>query len=190
MLYVIEDLVELDIPIDYFALSKVNYSWHPYHPSKSATRFACSITSLDGKDNLDVNFEPLYQYNAKYGTSYNEMVFNTPTEHSAPYQYLLSEFDVGRSHYLRLPKSGYFPWHRDADPTAIRLVHTIKNCTPDKLVWLLDDKILPLQDNKWYFINTTKKHCVFAFDESLFAVFNVSSSKENIIKLYQHMVIT
>lgn len=185
----IEDVVELDIPISSAEMAAVRHKWHRYHPGKDIERYACSITSLDGTADAGVNYEALYQYNREHNTSFNEMMFDQPTVHAAPYNYLLKNFQVGRSHYLRLPRSGYFPWHRDADPSSIRIIHTIDNCTPHKLVWILDDKVLQLKNNSWYYINTTKKHCLFSFDESLFAVFNLANTKDNMLTLYNHMTI-
>lgn len=185
----IEDVVELDIPVARSEMDDLRRVWHRYHPEKDIERYACSITSLDGTSDAGVNYEALYQYNHKHQTSYNEMMFNQPTIHSTPYKYLLSTFDVGRSHFLRLPRSGYFPWHRDADPSSFRIIHTIKNCTPNKLVWILDDKVLQLKDDSWYAINTIKKHCLFSFDEATFAVFNIANNKDNHIQLHKHMVI-
>lgn len=185
----IEDLVELRIPVNYTALDTMNYSWYPYHVGKGIERYAVSITSLDGSLTPGPNFESLHQYNEQHGTKYNEMSFTEQTPCSAPYAHLFDHFLVGRSHYLKLPRAGYFPWHRDPDPSSIRIVHTIKNCSPDKLVWILDDKPLQLRDDRWYMINTLKKHCLFAFDEAMFAVFNIANNKDNHIQLHKHMVI-
>lgn len=185
----IEDVVELNIPVDYKALDEMKYAWHPYHASKGIERYACSITSLDGTSTPGPNFEPLHIYNDQHGTKYDEMSFREETLYASPYAHLFDKFHVGRSHYLKLPRAGYFPWHRDTDPSSIRVIHTIKNCSPDKLVWILDDEPLQLRDNRWYVINTLKKHCLFAFDEATFAVFNIADNKYNHIQLHKHMVI-
>lgn len=185
----IEDVIELNVPVDKQALKDVKFSWHRYHAEKDIERYACSITSFDGTDSPGLNFEALQAYNRAHNTSLNEMMFQEPTKHSTPYKYLLHHFDVGRSHYLRLMRAGYFPWHRDADPTSLRLIHTIENCTAESLVWVLDNKVIRLDNDRWYLINTLKKHCLFAFDDVTFAVFNVANTQENMIELYKHMVI-
>jgi hypothetical protein len=54
---------------------------------------------------------------------------------------------------------------------------------------VLDDKVLKLEDKRWYYINTAKKHCLFAFDTTMLAVFNLATTQDNYLKLYNHMVI-
>jgi len=188
MIYGLEDVVDLNIPVDRDRLNAVQFNWHKYHSSKPIDRYACSITSIDGEDNPGINFEPLYPYNTQHGSNYTEMSFNKPTIHAKPFHNLLINFDVGRSHYLRLPPGGYFPWHRDADPTSYRLIYTISGCRPQSLVWILDDRVLQLNDNSWYYINTRKKHCLFSYDTATFAVFNIANDERNQRTLYQHMV--
>lgn len=185
----IEDVVELSIPVNDQALRAVNYEWYRYHPEKPIERYACSITSLDGKSGDGINFESLRTYNEGKDEVLTEMDFTMRTPHSAPYNYLFDTFDVGRAHYLRLMRTGYFPWHRDAHPAGFRIIHTINNCTSDKLIWILDNKVIELKDNRWYYINTNKKHCLFAFQEAMFAVFNIANNEQNWMTLYKHMVI-
>lgn len=184
-----EDVIELRMPVDGMALNRLEPTWHKYHAEKNIDRYACSITSSDGNDNEGVNFASLYSYNQANGTNFNEMSFKTPTQHARPFSHLLNNFDVGRSHYLKISKAGYFPWHRDADPTSFRIIYTISGCASNNLVWILDDKVLKLEDKRWYYINTTKKHCLFAFDTTMLAVFNLATTQDNYIKLYNHMVI-
>ena len=184
-----EDIIELYIPVDTNQLFFTEPVWHKYHAEKNIDRYACSITSLDGNDDQGVNFASLFSYNQQHGTTYDEMSFKTPTQHSKAFSYLLKEFDVGRSHFLKLNKASYFPWHRDADPSSFRIIYTMEGCDSRNLVWILDNNILRLENKRWYYINTAKKHCLFAFDAALFAVFNIATTDENYFKLYKHMVI-
>ena len=93
---------------------------------------------------------------------------------------------MGRCHYIKLEPGGFFPWHRDHDRDTIRLIYTVENCEYEKFVWLEDEKLLKLENRKWYYINTKKKHSVFSFHTSIFAVFNVLTTNENISKLIKH----
>ena len=183
-----EDVIDLNIPIEIRDLQNAQLSWHHYHPDKPIDRQACAITSIDGSDVPGVNFEPLGVYNQRHGSTYTEMSFNVPTVHAKPFHHLLDKFDVGRSHYLRLPPGGYFPWHRDPDPTSFRIVYTMSGCASHSLVWVLDDRVLQLNDNSWYYINTKKKHCLFSYGTATFAVFNIANDERNQRRLYQYMV--
>lgn len=184
----LEDIIELHIPYSMQALRDVKFEWHHHQPDKPIERFACSITSLDGSSGASDYHKSLGSINEQRTTPLSEMDFSTRTLHSKPYDYLFDNFDVGRSRYFLLKRTGYFPWHRDPDPSAFRIIHTIKNCTSDKLIWLLDDKILSMQDNRWYYINTKKKHCLFAFQEATFAVFGIANNEQNWMTLHKHMV--
>ena len=184
-----EDLIELDIPIDHQELTKVNFNWVQYNPRKTIQRWGCSITSLDGNDSGIPDLDSLLEHNRISGSNHTENDFVVKTKHSLPFREFLNEFQVGRSHYIKLGAGGYFPWHRDSDGQTFRIIYTLENCHPYNLVWLEDDKVLPLQDNKWYYINTKKKHAVFSFSECIFAVFNVSFTPKNIKTLKKYFFI-
>lgn len=184
-----EDVIELNIDVDKEELNSLLYNWVQYNPRKKINRWACSITSLDGNDNGTPDLDSLSEYNLINNTSYKEKDFKIPTIHSKPFNDFLSKWEVGRSHYLKLNPGGFFPWHRDSDMQTFRIIYTIKNCNPGYFIWIHDDKILQLSDNKWYFINTKRKHCLFSFEESMFAVFNVSNTLNNLKLLYESFVI-
>ncbi len=172
-----EDCIELSIPVDVIDLTTL--SWHPYNPRKNIERYGCSITSLDGNDIGIPDLDSVLEYNNENQTSYEEKDFNVPTHHSAPFRHFLKRFQVGRCHYLKLPPGGFFPWHRDVDTDSFRIIYTIEHCNPVDFVWLEDDKLIELQDQRWYYINTRKKHCVFSFQTAVFAVFNVLMNDHN-----------
>lgn len=176
----LEDCLELTLPVDIPSINLHSLNWHQYNPRKTISRYGCSITSLDGQDSGIPDLDSLLEFNQLNNTNYTEKDFKTPTKHSQPFREFLSKFSVGRSHYLHLPPGGFFPWHRDSDTVTFRLLFTIENCTQDSLIWLEDDKPLQLQNMTWYYINTKKKHSLFSFKHSYFAVFNVFYTNSNI----------
>lgn len=175
-----EDLIELDLAQAQINLENLN--WHQYNPRKQIRRYGCSITSLNGDDDGIPDLDSLVEYNKIHGTSYIEEDFKNLTKHCKPFENFLSMFSVGRSHFLKLVDGGFFPWHRD-NGNCFRVIYTISGCTNDNLIWLLDDKILSLQDQKWYYVNTKKKHLVFSQNQSVFAVFNIKTTPNNVNKL-------
>lgn len=187
MLRSMEDVVQLNL-FNPGAIDIESLSWHQYNPAidRPNNRFGCSITSLDGGDSGTPDLFSLKQYNESQGTQYTEMSFCKPTIWARPFDHLLKRIEIGRSHYLQLRHGGFFPWHRDPDLDTFRLIYTIQNCSNKHLLWALDDRILDLQDKKWYIINTKKKHCVFSTDISTFAVFNVRDTSDNIKTLYNY----
>lgn len=184
-----EDCIELKLPVNEKAISVNSLNWVRYNPRKEINRFACSITSLDGNDNGVPDLDSLLEYNKISNTNYTEKDFKIPTRHSEPFKDFLSLFTVGRSHYLKLEPGGFFPWHRDSDPVTFRIIYTVHNCNIDHLIWLEDNKVLPLRDGCWYYINTRKKHALFSFSQSIMAVFNVVYTAKTLSVLQQHMSI-
>lgn len=181
-----EDLIELDFPK--IEIDLLNLNWIQYNPRKKINRLGCSITSKDGTDCGVPDLDSLLEFNVLNNTQYKEHDFHTPTVHSIPFSFFLNEFEVGRSHYLKLHDGGFFPWHRD-NGQNFRVIYTIDGCTQDDLIWLLDDKLLSLQNQKWYYVNTKKKHLVFSQKESIFAVFNIKTTPNNVSKLIKHFKI-
>jgi hypothetical protein len=184
-----EDVIDLKIPVDYDALQQVNYNWVPYNPRKTVARWGCSITSLDGLDSGIPDIDSVLEYNRQHATAYTEKDFTTRTAHAQPFDYFLNKFAVGRSHYIKLGSGGYFPWHRDNDRDTFRIIYTIKNCEQDSFVWINDERPLKLMCDRWYYINTKKKHTVFSFDETVFAVFNVLLTEDNLHQFRQHAMV-
>jgi len=176
-----EDCIELSIPNDLIDLATLN--WVRYNPRKKIERYGCSITSLDGNDSGIPDLDSVLEYNRENATTYEEKDFCIATRHADPFRQFLNKFQVGRCHYLKLPPGGFFPWHRDVDPNTFRIIYTIDHCSPIDFVWLEDDKIIELQDHRWYYINTRKKHAVFSFQTAIFAVFNVLTTEHNLLEL-------
>jgi hypothetical protein len=179
----------MDLPVNKDAINLDTLNWVQYNPRKNINRFGCSITSLDGNDSGVPDLDSILEYNQLNGTDYSERDFSTPTKHAAPFLEFLNTFEVGRSHFLKLAPGGFFPWHRDSDAITFRILYTIQNCTTDSLIWLEDDRIIPLQNHCWYYINTRKKHSLFSFNDSIFAVFNVVFNGKTFNLMQKHMYV-
>jgi len=178
-----EDIIELDITLD-CPIQLDTLKWIQYNPRKPINRWGCSITSLNGKDSGIPDLDSLSEFNTINNTKFTESDFKILTEHSKSFETFLKTFDCGRSHYLKLGVGGNFPWHRDNDLNTFRIIYTVQNCELENMIWLEDDKILNLQDRRWYYINTKKKHCLFAFNDAIFSVFKVVNSQKNISNLF------
>jgi hypothetical protein len=186
----LEDCIELDLPVNNLLINLDNLNWVPYNYRKNNfKRFGCSITSLDGNDSGIPDLDSILEYNQIHNTNYNEKDFNKPTKHSTPFSDMLTKFSVGRSHFIKLDVGGFFPWHRDTDNNTFRIIYTIKGCSPIDFVWLENDRIIPLDNSKFYYINTKKKHSVFSFSGSIFAVFNILTTYQNIRTLHNSFII-
>ena len=184
------ELIELDIPISLPELTRMEYNWVQYNPRKDNKRYGCSITSLDGGNSGVPDLDSLREYNRENNTKYNESSFKTRTIHSKPFDYFLNNADVGRSHFLNLRAGGHFPWHRDYDNSTFRIIYTINRCNKHTMVWLEDERLLHLEDRRWYYINTKIQHAVFSFDDScMFAVFNVMNTDRSISFVENHFSI-
>jgi hypothetical protein len=179
-----EDLIELEL--DRPSIKTESLHWVQYNPRKPINRFGCSITSLDGLDLGVPDLDSLVEYNKLNQTKYVEKDFQTKTKHSVFFEDFLGKFTVGRSHFLKLSNGGYFPWHRDNDLHTFRIIYTVSGCENTNLVWIHDNQVLNLENKKWYYINTKKKHTLFAFNDSIMAVFNVLQNESNINNVLRH----
>lgn len=188
----IEDCIELNLAKpDHALFTKYENEYRQYNPSSDIPRKGISLTSLDGGFSGTPDLDSLRRYNMEHGTNYTERSFITPTPlGKEAFADVFSKFNVGRSHVLRLDRGGFFPWHRDYDHSTFRVIYTVSGCSPQCLVWIEDDKIIPLHDGKFYYINTRKKHAVFSLhDSAVFCVFNFFNTPENWKKVFHNMQI-
>lgn len=175
-----ENIIELRLPeLDIPPLDAL--SWRPYNPQKHFNRFGVSLTSLDGSDSGTPDLDSLLEHNQQHGTNFKEADFRQPTTWGKKIIGDFSErFDCGRSHILRLDQGGFFPYHRDSDRETFRIIYTIQNCSPHEMSWVLERKVLELQDRRWYYVNTKIKHALFSFvDGVAFVVFNVIKTEKS-----------
>lgn len=168
--------------------------WKVYQQHKPGyNRFGLSVTSLDGNFSGDPDLNSLREYYKIHGKSYQEIDFKARTN-IVDFIPELNEFldfwepCLGRSHFLRLDKGGFFPPHRDngalTEVPTFRILVPINNFGINEMKWIQDEKILDLRVGHYYFINTTRIHSLFSFvDNCLMLVLNVNHSPEILGKM-------
>jgi hypothetical protein len=187
LIHSLESPARINLPEVNLDLEALN--WVKYNPRKPLNRWGASITSLNGGIDGIPDLDSLKEYNALMGTSYSESDFRVFTPQGAPLSKIVSDFDVGRSHVIRLPAGGFFPRHRDSDHSCFRLIYTANNCGPENLVWLQGDRVVRLRNQRWYYLNTLHEHAVFAFNQVEFVVFNIIKTDKSIKSLFSLLLI-
>lgn len=150
-------------------LEEKKEDFHPYNPNKPGYgRYGLSLTSLDGScDGKDLtSLKELYH---DTGVVYHESSFKTPTKHLNDFLEVFPQLEslrphLGRSHILRFDKGGFFPPHRDLGD-SFRIISYL-NTDPETIYTTLEDKVIQLQQNRLYFLNTKKTHAVYSFKEN------------------------
>lgn len=197
------EVVELDFPKMNLNLVKdvldKHPGWKPYQPHKTGyNRFGLSVTSLDGQYSGEPDLYSLREWQSMTGESYNEMSFRKRTN---IVQFLpeLDQFlnfwepNLGRTHFLRLDRGGFFPPHRDngaivAVPT-FRIIVPIYNFGVNDMKWIQDEKIQRFDLGATYFVNTSRLHSVFSFvDNCLMLVLNVNTDEHILGKMVKKIV--
>ena len=193
------DIIPLDFCLDTKQLEKelsqFEDDWKQYNPRKPNNRQGLSITSLDGKLSGVPDLDSLFEYNKQHNTNINEadISIKTPVASNiSVIQRLLDVFDtLGRSHFIRLNKGGFFPPHRDGkilDITCFRVLTLCHNCTPNQFTFMHEDKIIKLEPGRPYFINTRKMHSVFSYvDNSVQCVLNIPLTIDNYNSIVRHL---
>jgi hypothetical protein len=182
------DVVRLQFPI-WNVMPMVNVlkkhpGWKEYQPQKSGyNRYGLSVTSLDGGFSGEPDLYSLREYRDLTGKNYNEIDFKVRTnivEFIPELNPLLDFFEpcLGRCHFLRLDKGGFFPPHRDngavASADTFRILVPINNFYVNDMKWIQDEKVLNLHPGQVYFINTSKLHSLFSFvDNCIMLVLNI-----------------
>ena len=197
------DVVELDFPTWNFGAATdillKHPGWKVYQPHKPGyNRFGLSVTSLDGGFSGEPDLYSLREYHALTGKSYWEADFKRRTSIEAfiPELPPLLDFfepNLGRCHFLRLDKGGFFPPHRDngaliAVPT-FRILVPINNFGTNDMKWIQDEKLLKLELGRAYFINTSKIHSLFSYvDNCMMLVLNVIWDENTLKKMVGKLV--
>jgi hypothetical protein len=197
------DVVELDFPNwdvkRAMAVLDKHPGWKVYQPHKPGyNRYGLSVTSLDGGYSGEPDLYSLREYQQNTGKSYWEADFKRRTsivEFIPEINPLLDYFEpaVGRTHFLRLDKGGFFPPHRDngaiVDVPTYRILVPINKFNINDMKWIHEEKILNLHLGTTYFINTTKIHSLFSFvDNCVMLVLNVVWSPEILAKMVKRIV--
>lgn len=183
------DCCELNLESVSLQLQDFENDWQQYNPRKQVARWGLSITSLDGGMGGTPDLDSLYEYNLINGTKYNESHFRTLTPLGEQFRFFAEKVDLGRSHIIKLGSGGYFPYHRDLDRNSFRVIYCIEGCHPTNFVWITENNVFPLQDGRWYVLNTKKVHSVFSFGGCKFAVFNVISSEQSVRHIIRSLMI-
>jgi len=197
------NVVELDFPAwDVFKITNIlnkHPGWKYYQQHKLGyNRYGLSVTSLDGGFSGDPDLYSLREYYAIHGKSYNELDFKRRTnivEFIPELNNFLDfwEPNLGRTHFLRLDRGGFFPPHRDngaiVDVPTFRILVPINNFGTNDMKWIQDEQMLNLRLGHTYFINTSRLHSIFSFvDNCLMLVLNVNQSPEILSKMVKKIV--
>jgi hypothetical protein len=161
-------------------LKQFDNNWCPYNAKKDTVnnRWGLPVTSHTGDvmDNYHLNsFGYMQQY---HDIEMKEENFTTPTAvyHAIPeVKKLVDVFspDIGRVHFLRIDKGGFFPPHRDfqgVSPEYFRLLTVFGRCSPENYVQMVDGCPLYPEAGWTYFMNTQLDHSVFSFSNNLYAL--------------------
>ena len=187
------DVIELDYEWYLDSLDcLINHpGWQQYNPRKIGyNRFGLSVTSADGGFSGIPDLDSLREYNKINETTYTEADFNKRTSIVSRYpdlERILTMFgpDCGRCHFLRLDRGGFFPPHRDNGTSlpsnTFRIIVPLHNFGKHHVKWIQEDRVLTLEQNKAYFINTTKEHSIFSFtDNCIMLVMNIMATERSI----------
>ena len=170
--------------------------WVAYNPRKNIPRKGLSITSLDGGLSGIPDLDSVREYNIKHNLDLDETSFNKKTELWPLVQDALAPFEnyLGRTHFIRMERTGCFPPHRDQysiDVNSFRLFIAIDGCNPPDNYFIIDEKIYNFTPGKVYFINTCKEHTVFTTgSQSTFVVANIIISDKSVNAVLNNLLIS
>lgn len=193
------DIIPLDLCLDVNKIEKqlilFDTDWKQYNPRKPNNRQGLSVTSLDGKLSGIPDLDSLFEYNKIKGSNIKESDINKKTSVAlivSAIQPLLNSFStLGRSHFIKLNRGGFFPPHRDGkilDLTCFRILTMCHNCNSRQFVFLYEDKKIYLEPGRPYIINTRKEHSVFSYiDNSVQLVLNVPLTEDNYKCAIKHL---
>lgn len=173
--------------------------WKYYQPHKPGyNRYGLSVTSLDGGFTGEPDLFSLKEYRAMTGKAHSEHDFKHRTnivEFLPELNKFLDFFEpaLGRTHFIKLNKGGFFPPHRDngfiVDVPSYRILVPIHNFGINDMKWIQEEKVLPLTEGKTYFINTSRAHSLFSFvDDCIMLVLNVMTDKQVLDRLVTKVV--
>lgn len=173
-----------------------SYQWVKYNPRKNIPRYGLSITSLDGGLSGTPDLDSVKEYNIKNGINLTEADFNKTTELWPIVEPALGLFrkHLGRTHFIRMDRTGCFPPHRDQygiEIPTFRLFIPIEGCNPPNNYFIIDDKIYNWDHGRVYFINTCKEHTVFTTgNSSMFIVANVIINEKSVNAVLNNLLIS
>lgn len=190
------DQAELDVNLDCEKLLEeiklFDGKWSQYNELKPwIKRQGLCVINERGKVGPGPALNSIYEWNKKNGTSYTELDFDKPTElyyASSQVQRILKDIlpYCVRTHFLKLPRGGFFPEHRDhrgRNQKTFRLIVPIQECNPGAVRFMIEDRTLYWRCGKMYYINTTKPHTIFnasTNQDSIWLVINAKLCNEMI----------
>jgi hypothetical protein len=156
--------------------------WKPYNARKPNNRFGLSITSLDGELSGIPDLDSLHEYNNKHTANITNRDINKYTsvyDNSLELQKIIQPWKpwLGRCHFLRLDKGGYFPEHYDIEKLdyahdEIRLVGFVNKNSKDTMKFIYEDTVINVREGSLYYFNANKRHSVFSMsDDCIMLVF-------------------
>ena len=103
------------------------------------------------------------------------------------------EPNLGRTHFLRLDKGGFFPPHRDngaiVNVPTFRILVPIYNFGINDMKWIQEEKVIRFDLGATYFDNTSRLHSLFSFvDNCLMLVLNVNVNDYILDKMVKKIV--
>lgn len=197
------NVIELDFPQwDIMKIRNVilkHPGWKEYQPQKPGyNRYGLSVTSLDGGFSGEPDLYSLVEYKQMTGKTISEREFTKRTnlvEFLPELNTFLDFFEpaLGRTHFLKLNKGGFFPPHRDnghfVNVESYRILVPICNFGINDMKWIQEEQILRLEIGKTYFINTSRPHSIFSFvDNCIMLVLNVVTEPAVLDKLVKKVV--
>lgn len=192
------DVVRLNFPIwntqPIMKILDKHPGWKVYQPHKLGyNRFGLSVTSLDGNFSGEPDLYSLRDYRDLTGKNYDEIEFKRRTnivDFIPELNEFLDFFEpcLGRTHFLKLDRGGFFPPHRDNGAVlaaeTFRILVPINNFYVNDMKWIQEEKVLNLTVGQVYFINTSKLHSLFSFvDNCVMLVLNIVWTPEIIAKM-------
>lgn len=172
---------------------KENYNdyWIPYNQKKDDVnnRWGLPITSPTGdvSDNSHLNS---FSYMMKvHGIAMDEKdcINPTPVYWDLPdIKHIVDQFypNIGRVHFLRADKGGFWPPHRDfhtPSPDYFRLSCVFGRAKPENYVLMLDGKPFYMDPGYMYFVNFQMDHSVFSFSNDVhLMVLTVENTEKNV----------
>lgn len=188
--------LKLKVELDAYAneIAKYTEDWRPYNQKKpDHRRFGLSLTSIDGTLG-GPDLDSIYEYNQLNNATLRESSFREPTKilrDTSCFAPLRDNFSLGRTHLIRFDKGGFFPPHRDSFGLAgecFRLICPLQNATWNQLAFVLNDRLLRLNQGQFYLLDTAKIHSVFSYvDNSVLLVANVLLSEPNYKAVIAHL---
>jgi hypothetical protein len=173
--------------------------WKPYNLRNPNNRFGLSITSLDGRLSGIPDLDSLLQWNDIHDTNITNHDIKTFTpvyDNSPELQRILEPWKpwLGRCHFLKMNKGGYFPEHYDINKTEygydeIRFAGFLNNCNKSNFKFIYEDTVQNVRDGELWYFNANKRHTVFSTtDDAIMIVFCLKFDEHLFEKLIEEYV--